>query len=133
VKDKFSDDISGATVGPIFNGHKLQRKFMLQLMTIEDGTHSTSRNVVGKLMLHTMQYPQNPSTVSEYPNSFFHSSIFESCLIIFSVLAYKRYYFHICSSLIIYSPVLWFRMVDISPSQTNFRGGKIGRLASTLS
>jgi hypothetical protein len=28
-------------------------------MTIEDGTHSCSRNVIGKLILHTVQKPQN--------------------------------------------------------------------------
>jgi hypothetical protein len=28
-------------------------------MTIEDGTHSGSRNVVGKFTLHTVQNPQN--------------------------------------------------------------------------
>jgi hypothetical protein len=32
-------------------------------MTIEDGTHSSSRNVVGKLTLHTVQKPQNQKSV----------------------------------------------------------------------
>jgi hypothetical protein len=40
------------------------------MMTIEDGTHSGSRNVVGKLILHTVQ---NSKTENQYddqlPNS----------------------------------------------------------------
>ena len=43
-----------AAVGPIFNGHRL---------TIEDETHSGSRNVVGKLILHTVLKPQNRESV----------------------------------------------------------------------
>jgi hypothetical protein len=35
----------------------------LRSMTIEDGTHSGSRNVVGKLILHTVQKPQNRESV----------------------------------------------------------------------
>jgi hypothetical protein len=33
-------------------------------MTIEDGTHSGSRNVVEKFTLNTVQYPQNEKSVS---------------------------------------------------------------------
>jgi hypothetical protein len=32
-------------------------------MTIEDVTHSGSRNVVGKFILHTVQNPQNQKSV----------------------------------------------------------------------
>jgi hypothetical protein len=32
-------------------------------MTIKDGTHSGSRNVVGKLTLHNVQKPQNQKSV----------------------------------------------------------------------
>ena len=32
-------------------------------MTIEDGTHSGSWNVVGKLTLHTVQKPQNRESI----------------------------------------------------------------------
>jgi hypothetical protein len=46
-------------VGPIFNGHRLE----LQPMTIEDGTHSGSQNVVKKFTLHTVQNPQNQKSV----------------------------------------------------------------------
>jgi hypothetical protein len=44
---KFADDVSGAAVD----------------VTIEDGTHSGSRNVVGKLTLHTVQKSQNQISV----------------------------------------------------------------------
>jgi hypothetical protein len=57
VQDKFPDDVSGAAVGAIFNGHKLL------LMTIEDGTHSGTRNLVGIFILHTVQNPQNQESV----------------------------------------------------------------------
>jgi hypothetical protein len=32
-------------------------------MTIEDGTHNGSRNVVGKFIFHTVQNPQNQKSV----------------------------------------------------------------------
>jgi hypothetical protein len=32
-------------------------------MTIENGTHSGSRKVVGKFILHTVQKPQNQKSV----------------------------------------------------------------------
>jgi hypothetical protein len=59
VQGKFPEDVSGAAVGPIFNGRKLKRK----LITIEEGTHNGSRNVVGKFTLHTVQNPQNQKSV----------------------------------------------------------------------
>jgi hypothetical protein len=67
------DDVSGAAVGTIFNGHKLEYKraaewdaactFTLQFVTIEDGIHSGSQNVVKKFTLHTVQNPQNQKSV----------------------------------------------------------------------
>jgi hypothetical protein len=65
VPDKFVDDVLGATVGPNFYVQKLEckRAAALQLMTIEEGTHNGSRNVVGKFILHTVQNPQNQESV----------------------------------------------------------------------
>jgi hypothetical protein len=34
-------------------------------MTIEDGTHSCSRNVVEKFILHTVQNPQNQKSANK--------------------------------------------------------------------
>jgi hypothetical protein len=44
---------------PIQGGILLRYSFTLQPMTIEDGTHRGSRNVVKKFTLHTVQNPQN--------------------------------------------------------------------------
>jgi hypothetical protein len=57
VRHEFADDVSETAVGPIFSGRELE--FSLLLMISEDGTHSGFRNVVGKLMSHTVQKPQN--------------------------------------------------------------------------
>jgi hypothetical protein len=69
---KFLDDVSRAAVGPIFNGNRLE----LQLMIIEYGTYSGSRNAK-KFTLHKVQDPQNqnpmfiPRWKSKIKNSVF--------------------------------------------------------------
>jgi hypothetical protein len=64
-------------VGPLLNGNKLER------WTIEDGTHSGSRNVVKKFTLNTVQNPQNQKSV--YKREYFNAmNSVHFCSIMFS-------------------------------------------------
>jgi hypothetical protein len=45
---------------------KFETAFTLQPVTTEDGTHSSSQNVISELILHTVQKPQNQEISIHY-------------------------------------------------------------------